>query len=96
MIGRERSHLSKFTQGSRYTDYVPSTDKVAAYGIGGLIAGGIAQKLGLFALAVAFLKKGWVLIVLALRQADREQLIQSISVPPVCDHRRLTCGAPWC
>jgi len=58
--------MPEFTQGSRYADYVPSTDKVAAYGIGGLIAGGIAQKLGLVALAVAFLKKGWVLIFLAL------------------------------
>ena len=58
--------MPEFTQGSKYADYVPSTDKVAAYGIGGLIAGGIAQKLGLFALAVAFLKKGWILIFLAL------------------------------
>jgi len=58
--------MPEFTTGSRYSDYVPSTDKVAAYGIGGLIAGGLAQKLGLFALALAFLKKGWIVVVLAL------------------------------
>jgi uncharacterized membrane-anchored protein len=61
--------MPEFTQGSRYTDYVPSTDKVAAYGIGGLIAGGLAQKLGLFALAVALLKKGWVVILVVLAGA---------------------------
>jgi uncharacterized membrane-anchored protein len=58
--------MPEFTTGSRYSDYVPSTDKVAAYGLGGLIAGGLAQKLGLFALALVFLKKGWILLVLAL------------------------------
>ena len=58
--------MPEFTSGLRYSDYVPSTDKVAAYGIGGLIAGGVAQKLGLFALALAFLKKGWILAVIAL------------------------------
>jgi uncharacterized membrane-anchored protein len=58
--------MPEFTSGSRYSDFVPSTDKVAAYGIGGLIAGGLAQKLGLFAVALAFLKKGWILVLLAL------------------------------
>ena len=61
--------MPEFTEGSRYTDYVPSTDKVAAYGIGGLIAGSIAQKLGLFALALAFLKKGWIVILMVLAGA---------------------------
>jgi uncharacterized membrane-anchored protein len=45
---------------------VPGADKVAAYGIGGLIAGKVLSKAGLFALALAFLKKGWILVVLAL------------------------------
>jgi uncharacterized membrane-anchored protein len=58
--------MPEFVAGSRYSDFVPSTDKLAAYGIGGLIAGGLAQKLGLFALGLAFLKKGWILVVLAL------------------------------
>jgi uncharacterized membrane-anchored protein len=58
--------MPEFVAGSRYSDYVPSTDKLAAYGIGGLIAGGLAQKLGLFALALAFLKKAWILVFLAI------------------------------
>jgi uncharacterized membrane-anchored protein len=63
--------MPEFVAGSRYSDYVPSTDKLAAYGIGGLIAGGLAQKLGLFALALVFLKKGWILVMLALGGAWR-------------------------
>jgi uncharacterized membrane-anchored protein len=58
--------MPEFEAGSRYTDYVPGVDKVAAYGIGGLIAGKILSKAGLLALALAFLKKGWVLVFVAL------------------------------
>jgi uncharacterized membrane-anchored protein len=58
--------MPEFSQGFRYEDYVPGTDKVAAYGIGGLIAGKVLAKAGFFALALAFLKKGWILVVLAL------------------------------
>jgi uncharacterized membrane-anchored protein len=55
-----------FEQGSRYQDYIPGTDKVAAYGLGGLIAGKVLSKAGLLALALVFLKKGWIVVVLAL------------------------------
>jgi uncharacterized membrane-anchored protein len=37
-----------FTDGNRYTDFKPGTDKVAAYGIAGLIAGGVLAKAGFF------------------------------------------------
>jgi uncharacterized membrane-anchored protein len=56
--------MPEFEQGSRYQDYVPSADKVAAYGIGGLIAGKALAKVGILAIALAFLKKGWILVVL--------------------------------
>jgi uncharacterized membrane-anchored protein len=58
--------MPQFEEGFRYQDYVPGVDQVAAYGIGGLIAGKVLSKVGLLALALAFLKKGWVLVVLAL------------------------------
>lgn len=58
--------MPEFTVGSRYEDYVPGTDKVAAYGIGALVAGKVLAKTGFFVLALVFLKKGWFLIVLAL------------------------------
>ena len=35
-----------FTEGSRYEDFNSSTDKLAKYGVAGLIAGGIAAKTG--------------------------------------------------
>ena len=40
--------LVDFKAGERYADFNGSTDKVAAYGIAGLIAGGIAAKAGFF------------------------------------------------
>lgn len=40
----------EFTEGNRYEDFTPSTDRVAAYGIGGLIAGTAAVKMGFFKL----------------------------------------------
>jgi len=41
--------FANFTDGNRYTDFDSSTDKVAAYGLAALVAGGIAAKAGLFA-----------------------------------------------
>jgi uncharacterized membrane-anchored protein len=58
--------MPEFTSGFRYEEYVPGADKVAAYGIGGLIAGKVLSKVGLLAVALVFLKKGWIVIVLAL------------------------------
>ena len=57
--------MPEFEQGFRYADFVPGTDKVAAYGIGGLIAGKVLAKAGALAVALAFLKKGWILIIVA-------------------------------
>lgn len=61
--------LSKFkvNDGNRYEDFNEATDKVAEYGLTGLILGGlglaVAKKAGLLALLLVFLKKGWVLIL---------------------------------
>ena len=42
-----------FQQGHRYTDFNPSTDKVATYGLAALIAGGVLAKAGFFKLLIA-------------------------------------------
>ncbi len=48
-----------FTDGNRYADFDSKTDKIAAYGIVGLIAGGVLAKTGLFAkLGLILLKFG--------------------------------------
>jgi uncharacterized membrane-anchored protein len=57
--------MPAFNDGARYIDYVPSTDQVAAYGIGGLIAGKVLAKAGILAIVLAFLKKGWIVVVIA-------------------------------
>ena len=46
-----------FNEGKRYADFNSSTDRVAEYGLAALIAGAAAKKLGLFALAFAFVAK---------------------------------------
>lgn len=56
--------MVNFTEGNRYSDFVPGVDTVAAVGIGGLIAGQVAAKTGLLVVLLAFLKKGFVLVLL--------------------------------
>ena len=51
-----------FNEGHRYGDFNPSVDKIAAYGIGGLIAGKVLAKTGLFVLLLKF----WKVIALAV------------------------------
>ncbi|WP_167855455.1 DUF2167 domain-containing protein [Hymenobacter fodinae] len=45
-----------FSKGLRYADFNPKLDEVAAYGIGGLIAGKVLAKVGFFALILKFWK----------------------------------------
>lgn len=59
--------MANFTPGNTYADYIEGVDQRAAYGIGGLIAGGAllaaAQKGGLFAILLALGKKFIVLVL---------------------------------
>jgi len=54
--------MSSFNPGFRYGDFNPKLDKVAAYGIGGLVAGAVLSKTGMFAAALLLLKKLWILL----------------------------------
>lgn len=58
--------MANFTPGNAYADYVASTDHTAAYGIAGLVAGGVLAKAGFFKglllLAAAF----WKVIAVAV------------------------------
>ncbi|MCA8831484.1 DUF2167 domain-containing protein [Hymenobacter pini] len=45
-----------FAKGLRYADFNPDLDDVAAYGIGGLVAGKVLAKVGFFALVLKFWK----------------------------------------
>jgi uncharacterized membrane-anchored protein len=62
-----------YNPSSRFTDYVEGKDRVAAYGVAGLVAGTLGVKLvksagiaAVFALLIAFLKKGAWLILLPI------------------------------
>ncbi|MDG2528776.1 DUF2167 domain-containing protein [Caulobacter endophyticus] len=68
MAGRIAA-TAQFDQGSRYVDFKKGEDKVAEYGVAGLIAAGAgvaaAKKFGLLALLIAFGKKGAVFLIAA-------------------------------
>ncbi|MBK6666771.1 MAG: DUF2167 domain-containing protein [Saprospiraceae bacterium] len=51
-----------FNSGSKYEDFDPKMDNVAAYTVGGLVAGKVLAKAGFF----VFLAKFWKLIAVAL------------------------------
>ncbi|AEL09027.1 DUF2167 domain-containing protein [Xanthomonas campestris] len=55
--------MTEFDHGARYADHNPSTDKIASYGLAGLIGGGLAAKAGLFAKLGLLLAKGWKLVL---------------------------------
>lgn len=63
---REVLSFTDFDQGHRYADFNDSTDKVAAYGLAALVAGGVAAKMGLFAkIGILLLSLKKVLILAA-------------------------------
>src|SRR5258708_39288453 len=74
-----------FKDGKRYADFDSSTDHVAEFGLAALIAGVAAKKLGLLALAVAFVvkfAKGIVVGGAGLLLAVRKKLGLQKEPPP--------------
>lgn len=57
--------MAEFNQGQRYADYNADTDKLAAYGLAALVAGGVAAKTGLLAklLALLFVAKKFIVLI---------------------------------
>jgi uncharacterized membrane-anchored protein len=58
--------VAEFNEGHRYADFNSKTDRLAEYGLGALIAGGVAAKLGLFAKLGALLLAFKKFIVIGL------------------------------
>ncbi|MCQ2211132.1 MAG: DUF2167 domain-containing protein [Paludibacteraceae bacterium] len=56
----------EFDNGYAYKDFDPKKDKIAEWTIGGLIAGNILAKAGVFTKLGLLLAKGWKLIVIAI------------------------------
>lgn len=79
--------MTDFNDGNRYANFNPDLDEVAAYGLGALIAGKAAAKVGLFAAALVLLKKLWILPVLLIgwvwrRVTGKKQEPQPAPVEP--------------
>lgn len=64
--------MAEFDQGSRYEDFQPGVDKVAAYGLGALVAGKVLAKTGLLAALLIFLKKFGVFILIGIAALFRK------------------------
>jgi uncharacterized membrane-anchored protein len=58
--------MVSFDNGKRYSDYLPGADKVAAVGVGGLIAGKVLAKTGFLVVALIALKKFGVVLLFPL------------------------------
>ncbi|SHH96091.1 DUF2167 domain-containing protein [Ferrimonas marina] len=58
--------VAEFSPGHQYSDFDASTDKMAAYGIGGLIAGKTLAKTGVLAAILMLLKKFWFVALAAI------------------------------
>ncbi len=58
--------VTEFNEGHAYKDFDPGMDKIAAYGIGGLIAGKLALKAGFFKVILIFLAKFWKIGAVAI------------------------------
>jgi uncharacterized membrane-anchored protein len=52
---RQLIEVAELNEGYRYAEFNSKTDRMAEYGLGALIAGGVAAKLGLFGKLLAFI-----------------------------------------
>jgi uncharacterized membrane-anchored protein len=57
-------NMSSFTSGNTYSDFDPKIDNIAVWTIGGLVAGKVIAKAGLFAVLLKFLVAGWKFIAI--------------------------------
>lgn len=64
--------MAEFDEGSRYNDFNPELDKVAAYGLGALVAGKLVAKTGLLAAGLIFLKKFGMLALVGIGALGRK------------------------
>ncbi|MDQ0110405.1 putative membrane-anchored protein [Chitinophaga terrae (ex Kim and Jung 2007)] len=62
-------NMAEFTSGNAYADFDPKVDKVAAWTIGGLVAGKVLTKVGFFAIIVKYLAAFWKFILLGVAAA---------------------------
>lgn len=64
--------MAEFNAGRRYEEFDSNIDKVAAYGVGALVAGKVAAKTGVLAAALLLLKKVGIFILIGLGALGRK------------------------
>ncbi|MCP5326131.1 MAG: DUF2167 domain-containing protein [Oceanospirillaceae bacterium] len=75
--------MADFNEGARYDEFNPEIDKIAAYGIGALITGKVLAKVGFFAIALVFLKKFGVLLLVGLGYIGKKLWNRKKAATPV-------------
>jgi uncharacterized membrane-anchored protein len=63
---RPMLEVAEFNEGYRYAEFNSKTDRLAEYGLGALVAGGVAAKFGLFGKLFAFLLAKIKVIIVGL------------------------------
>ncbi|RFS21795.1 DUF2167 domain-containing protein [Chitinophaga silvatica] len=58
--------MAQFTDGNAYADFDPKVDKIAAWTIGGLVAGKVLAKAGFFVIILKYLGAFWKFILLGI------------------------------
>jgi uncharacterized membrane-anchored protein len=58
--------IPEFTEGNKYSDFNSNTDKVAEYGIGALVAGGVLAKTGALGAIGKFFVAAWKFIAIGV------------------------------
>lgn len=58
--------MPAFTDGNKYSDFNSSTDKVAEYGLGALVAGGVLAKTGVLSMIGKFFIAAWKFIIIGV------------------------------
>ena len=76
--------MAEFNPGRRYEDFDSSIDKVAAYGVGALVAGKVAAKTGVLAGLLMLLKKVGIFILIGIGALGRKikSLFESNELKP--------------
>lgn len=59
-------NMASFTSGNTYNDFDPKMDKIAVWTIGGLVAGKVLAKAGIFAVLLKFLAAAWKFIAVGV------------------------------
>lgn len=92
-------HIATFTEGNTYKDFNPDVDEVAAWTIGGLVAGKVLAKVGVLAFFGKFIKfivigvaglGAWIWKLFRRRKEEKEGTVEYEETPAVAEVQEAT------